>query len=147
MAVGRRIHNTAEVARWDWPDDCYIHGGEQSGRVDALGRVVPRVFFEAYPRDPLPTYLRGDGSSMEEAEDEAWSLFAVYRACPHPEFEARTWRNGSGHCVRCRLWFPAVLPGTATPQDAPLGAKAVAGDAAMWLDQDDTATQRGKAPW
>lgn len=137
MSGARVIHHTGVTARHPWPDDCYVHGGERSPRVNAFGQIVRVFFVEALPRHPLPTYLWGEGPSIEAAEDDAWALFGRYQSCPHPAFEPRQWRNGSGFCVECGLWFPAVLPAEEVDIAAPLPARVTSGDPSIWPDGAD----------
>jgi hypothetical protein len=67
------------------------------------------AFFEAFPRVP-DTFIRGEGATIEEAEEKAWCQYQKYFDCDHPSFEPRDYQNGAGYCTKCGLWFPNVIP-------------------------------------
>ena len=74
-----------------WPDDCFVQGGK-SGIVLSKAGNYTTAFVEASPRDPN-TFLRGEGSTVEDAEDNAWAKLQQYLSCPSPtgdhEYETR----------------------------------------------------------
>jgi len=107
-----KIENTNAEARYPWPEDMFIQGG--NGVV--LARDKPEVlyrtkFVEAFPEG---TFLRGEGDTLAEAEDKCWAKYQKIVQCPtHPDhgpFERRHYRNGSGYCIHCGSWFSKVLP-------------------------------------
>jgi hypothetical protein len=61
------------------------------------------AFFEAFTKEP-DTFIRGEGSSVEEAEADAFQKYERYRACENHEFERRKYRNGAGFCKHCGLF-------------------------------------------
>jgi hypothetical protein len=85
------------------------------------------AFFEAFVNNP-DTFIRGEGKTIEEAEQSAFTQFLAYKDCagnhdlpntpsevlsrPHGPYEPRDYKNGSGYCVKCGLWFPHVIPPT-----------------------------------
>lgn len=121
----------------DWPLDCKVQGGE-SGIVftkpgalkEALadpvkagemvvGIVAKEVrqphyrtaYFEAFPEsNGHGTFLRGEGKSLQEAEDKAWRQWVRVRDCEHKEFEARRYENGAGFCKACGMFASNVIP-------------------------------------
>lgn len=66
------------------------------------------AFFEAFPRNP-DTFLRGEGKTIQEAEEKAWKQFEKLRACPGHEFEARGYENGGGFCKHCGKFGSNVI--------------------------------------
>jgi hypothetical protein len=80
--------------------------------VDVVAEVVGiktghrrTAFFEAFVRNPW-TFIRGEGATIEEAEEHCWNQLQRVLACPGPnghEFEARGYENGLGFCKWCGL--------------------------------------------
>lgn len=108
------IHRGDDVeARHPWPEGTYVQGGSKGLVIKHEGGTYRTAFVEAFPREP-DTFLRGEGATVEEAEDACWAKWERIVACPaHPEhgpFEPRMYRNGAGFCTRCGAWFPKVLP-------------------------------------
>ena len=118
-----------------WPEDCYVQwGGEgvvfQNGNVssgieilssaimgdDASKEKLPQVFarsyltafFEAFPTNPS-TFIRGEGSTINEAEQKAFDCLARFLACPGHEFERGKYRNGAGICKHCGMFSTKVF--------------------------------------
>lgn len=103
----RLITHTSEYARHPWPTDCFIQGGNR-GVVFTDDKPYRTAFFEAFPRNP-DTFLRGEGSTIADAEDHCWKQYQRLTACPHGEFERRGYTNGAGYCTTCGTWFPKVF--------------------------------------
>lgn len=103
----RLIRNTAEPMRHPWPADCIVQGGG-AGVVFSAGSAYRTAFVEAFPADP-PTFLRGEGETIADAEDSCWARFERYAACEHGEYERRGYRNGCGFCTRCGTFFSGVF--------------------------------------
>lgn len=112
------LHPGAEIPRGGgavtqhpWPDDCAVQGGTSSLVIVRKGENYTTAFFEAFPRSPQ-TFLRGEGPSVEEAEDAAWAKWQRIVACPSGgahEYEARGYRNGCGFCKHCGLFTSGVF--------------------------------------
>lgn len=63
------------------------------------------AYFEVYLRRPW-TFIRGEGTTIEEAEASSWNQYQRYLNCPGPnghEYEARGYENGLGFCKWCGL--------------------------------------------
>lgn len=90
-----------------WPDDCFVQGGKGGVVFVRGGDTYTTAFVEACPRDP-DTFIRGEGETVELAEDAAWSKFQKYRVCPSPsgqhDPEPRGYRNGAGFCSHCGMF-------------------------------------------
>lgn len=56
------------------------------------------AFFEAFPDD---TFIRGEGSTVAEAEASAWEQYQRHQACEEHEWETRGYTNGAAFCARC----------------------------------------------
>ena len=89
-----------------WWKETFCQCGE-SGVV--LGRPGTTAFFEAFPKN-IDTFIRGEGTTLEEAEEKAWQQFVKIYHCPGHEFEARGYRNGCGICKHCGMLGSDVLP-------------------------------------
>lgn len=114
------------TCQYDWPTDCFVQCGGSglvvaaksmdeafADPVETVGQVLgvteaPQgsyrtAFFEAFPRNPN-TFLRGEGTTIEEAETAAWKKYQTHSACEHPAFEKRGYTNGAGFCVECDMF-------------------------------------------
>ena len=109
------IRNTRYEARHPWPEATYIQGGERGVVISEDGNHYGTAFVEAFPEH---TFLRGEGKTLEEAEDHAWKQYERYRDCDgnlkfgewHGPYERRQYSNGAGFCTRCGIWMNRVLP-------------------------------------
>lgn len=107
----RLISNTDVEARHPWPDDVGVQGGK-NGLVFVRGttETYRTAFVEASPGG---TFLRGEGATVQEAEDACWAKYQTFLSCdgtgePHGPFEPRHYDNGAGFCTRCGAWFTGV---------------------------------------
>lgn len=92
-----------------WPDDCMVQWGHG---------IVPAVpFFEAFPPG---TFIRGEGGSIAEAEDDAFAQYESEFLCEHVwgRHHARrgTYLNGAAWCRKCdafrgQMFKPVVVLG------------------------------------
>lgn len=122
MKTARRSFGQAYECQKDWPEDCFVQCGDNGlvlkGGMEktlgskTIGEAVDNLkehysyttaFFEAFPRTP-ETFIRGEGATVEEAEEKAWKAYEKFSACEHPEFEKRKYRNGAGFCVKCGMF-------------------------------------------
>jgi hypothetical protein len=129
------------VCQKDWPEDCFVQCGDNGMVLKATGfeatmtsenfkelgeniaenYAYTTAFFEAFPNNPN-TFIRGEGKSVEEAEESAWKKFRKYADCEEHEFEKRNYRNGAGFCKKCNMfksrafepWEPCVVCGKKT---------------------------------
>lgn len=129
------ISSEPYACKKDWPEDCFCQAGS-SGIVftghsmaevfvdknpDALAEVAGALigvdppssyrtaFFEAFSQEP-DTFLRGEGKTVEEAEEQAWKQFERIRACAGHEMEKRGYTNGGGFCKNCDLFLGNAFP-------------------------------------
>ena len=95
-----------------WPDDCFIQGGKSGLVLNRTGDNYTTAFVEAFPRSP-DTFIRGEGATVELAEDAAWAKYQKYEACPSPtgdhEYETRGYKNGAGFCKHCNMFASHVF--------------------------------------
>ena len=127
----RTILHTSVAMRHPWPEDCFVQGGKSGVVFQRAGGSYRTAFVEAFP---FGTFLRGEGETVEAAEDACWAQCERLMACPaHPDhgpFERRQYRNGSGFCTQCGGWFARVLPPLPDDKDeeASLLGRALTGD-------------------
>ena len=90
-----------------WPE-CFIQCGD-SGLVFSKKGNYTTAFFEAFPRDP-DTFIRGQGKTIKDAENDAWEQWERVRGCPGHEFERRGYENGAGFCKHCGFFKSKAFP-------------------------------------
>lgn len=94
----RLIKNTKTLTTHDWPEDMFIQGGAHGVvGVRSTGKSYTTAFVEAFP----DTFIRGEGATITEAEDNAWKKYQRQLACSVHEYEARGYTNGLGICKKC----------------------------------------------
>lgn len=120
-----------------WPADCFCQCGD-SGIVlggngslnDVLAAENPlteiasqaanptsyiTAFFEAFPKPPTATFIRGEGKTIEEAELDAFTQYQRFAACDHSMgYDRRTYTNGAGFCRGCGMFKSKVFEPTTT---------------------------------
>ena len=57
------------------------------------------AFFEAFPKTPS-CFLRGEGKTIEEAEEDCWKKYQKVLNCNH-EMERRDRTDGYAYCKHC----------------------------------------------
>lgn len=78
--------------------DCSVQCGD-SGVVFGKERSYTTAFFEAFPNNPS-TFLRGEGETIKDAEQQCWSKYQNVLLCNH-EMERRNRTDGYGYCKHC----------------------------------------------
>lgn len=95
-----------------WPKDLYLQGGE-NGLVVVRGEGSYRTaFVECFPKDDTVGFIRGEGTTVLEAEEDCWNNYQKAISCKH-EWEARDYQNGGGICKHCGQFGAKVF----TPED------------------------------
>lgn len=107
----RVIKRNGYEVHHDWPIATLLSAGG-AGIVLTANGARGTAFFEATVISPS-TFIRGEGDTMREAENAAWSQYQGYIQCPGHEFEARNYRNGAGFCRRCNMFKSKAF----TPED------------------------------
>ncbi len=83
-------------SKHEW--DCFCQGGG-SGVVFSKKGNYRTAFFEAFPKEPK-CFIRGEGKTLEEAEQQAWDRYQKIKTCNH-EMERRGRTDGYGYCKHC----------------------------------------------
>lgn len=119
--TGRRIaHTDGYEARLPWPPDAKIQGGARGIVLSrAPGKTYRTAFVEAFLAG---TFIRGEGETLEKAEDDCWEKYQRVLHCPGPTGEheyaphppnnpENLYRNGAGFCRHCGSFQPDVFTG------------------------------------
>lgn len=67
------------------------------------------AFFEAFPENP-GCFLRGEGKTIEEAEESCWMQYQRVAACEQHDFDRRDRRDGYGFCRKCGMGAMFAAP-------------------------------------
>lgn len=94
------------ILKKDWDEDTFVQG-DHEGLVFSKDDIETVAFFEAFPINPK-TFIRGEGVSLEEAEDNAWKTFQNIINCANHEFE-RLKNSNHATCKHCDLFQSDVL--------------------------------------
>lgn len=123
-----------------WPEDCFCQCGgnglvfenismeevfaEPSKAIDLRASIenqqpeAPKdvqvrrtAFFEAFPQNPK-TFLRGEGKTVGEAEEDCWKRYQKILNCDGHEFERRNRTDGYCFCRHCGLSGTFMEPTT-----------------------------------
>jgi hypothetical protein len=81
-----------------YPWEFFVQCGD-SGVVFSKNGSYTTAFFEAFPKKPS-CFLRGDGSTIEEAEESCWQKYQKVLTCNH-EMERRDRTDGYAYCKHC----------------------------------------------
>lgn len=92
--------------RHPWPAGCFVQGGHK-GVVFGRTETYTTAYFEAFP----DTFIRGEGETLEQAEDDAWERYLKRTSCPGHEWESRGYRNGGGFCKHCGTFESGAFTG------------------------------------
>lgn len=114
----------------DWPEDCFVQGDVDGLVLGEKEGVRKTAFFEAFPAAPNSTFIRGEGNSLENAEDDAFKKLSGFLACPEHEFERKD-DTGRGKCTQCSIEVSDVLSSTKVCR------KCDNGDAGLRSDNQD----------
>ena len=101
--LARRSGGKPYECQQPWPEDCGVQCGDYGVVLSRKrGESYQTAFFEAFPNDP-PTFLRGEGETVEKAEKQAFEKLKKIRACEGHDFERRGRKDGYAFCRKCPL--------------------------------------------
>ena len=66
-----------------------IHCSNTGIVFNSKGDCYETAFFEVYPKKDPDTFIRGQGKTINEAEEEAWKQYEKIINCHKHEFERR----------------------------------------------------------
>ncbi len=76
---------------------------------EAAQKSYATAYFEAFPATGSG-FIRGEGSTVKDAEDHALRQRRKELACPDHRISRGTYTNGSGICRKCGAWQSKVFP-------------------------------------
>lgn len=97
-ALFRIIRNTRVRMQQAWPAGMHVQGGDMGLVVKQDGQSYKTAFVEAFPTG---TFLRGEGTTITEAETFCWEKYQRWIGCDPHQWETRGYKNGSGFCKKC----------------------------------------------
>lgn len=101
--LARRSEGSPYVCAKPWAEGCGVQCGDSGIVFVQGGKSYMTAFFEAFPKNPN-TFIRGEGVTIFDAEEDAWNQLQKFSACTHPDFEKRGYTNGAGFCVQCGMF-------------------------------------------
>lgn len=94
------LMNTPDyTCKYDWPTECFVQCGGKGvviGNQHRKGYVT--AFFEAFP---FNNFIRGEGETIDLAEDAAWKKYQVMATCPEHRFIKSESRKRDAVCECC----------------------------------------------
>lgn len=90
-----------------WPADCFVQWGGD-GVVISNDSARTTAFFEAFPEGL--GFIRGEGATVKEAEEAAFTKYLRQSACPGHEWSRRHYTNGYAFCRHCGCGKSAMKP-------------------------------------
>lgn len=107
MKLASKSSGQSYECKKEWPESVYVQCGEK-GVVFSKNGNYQTAFFEAFPNSP-DTFIRGEGSSVEEAEFKAFEKYTKIMNCTQHEMVRRK-ESESGTCKHCGLTLINCLP-------------------------------------
>lgn len=102
MIIIKNSNGKEYTCKYNWDNDCFLQCGDK-GIVMREKDIFQTAFFEAFPKNPN-TFIRGEGKTIEEAEEKAWNKLQKYKSCKKHEFIRNGYTNGAGFCKHCGLF-------------------------------------------
>lgn len=114
----------SEVAKCEWekefPEefltkDLFIQGGGSGVVLSQDGNYITS-FVEVFPNfikdkdRKFSSFIRGEGSSIEEAELNAFNKVKKSKECINHDWDRRDRTNGNAFCTKCRVFNSKALP-------------------------------------
>lgn len=97
MKTARKSAGDPYECKHAWDDNMFVQCG---GNGLVIGKNQYRTaFFEAFPKKPS-CFLRGEGATIEEAEQACWDKYQKVLTCDH-EMERRDRTDGYAFCKHC----------------------------------------------
>ncbi len=100
-----QLENGNYVPKYAWKENDYVQWGEHGILINRSEKKINHVnaFFEAFPQEPNDAFLRGEGNTLEEAEQQCFQEYEKILACPGHEYERRGQTDGYGYCKHCPM--------------------------------------------
>src|SRR3546814_13802538 len=92
----------------EWPEACGVQWGD-SGVVIQIDGCYRTAFFEAFPGDYAGGFIRGEGATIEDAEQVAFKQWSLDKNCEHA-WSRKSYTNGGGICRKCTSFTTIFKP-------------------------------------
>lgn len=87
--------------------DVFVQGGRNGMVLNrADGSSYRTAFVECSPKG---SFIRGEGDTLQTADDNCWAKLQAYLGCAQHVWEARQYRNGGGFCRTCNQFGSGVF--------------------------------------
>ena len=98
-----KIKMSASHEDYDSPHDygdAFVQGGHNGLVIDRTDttKSYRTAFVEAFVDN---SFVRGEGKTIQEADDACWDKIVKQRSCSEHEFIPRSYTNGAGFCKHC----------------------------------------------
>jgi hypothetical protein len=105
----RKLKNGYEC-KCAWPESCFVQGDNNGVVINTTEgkESYSTAFFEAFPKEPFSTFIRGEGKDLAEAEKSAFTKLTTYLNCPEHEFERKN-DGGQGKCKHCAIVVSGIF--------------------------------------
>jgi hypothetical protein len=101
MKTARKSFGEPHICKQPWSEEIFVQCGESGIVLNSKSpeKSYQTAFFEAFPKNPS-CFLRGEGTTVEEAENQCWEKYQKVINCNH-EMERRDRTDGYGYCKHC----------------------------------------------
>lgn len=105
MIIAQHLEGHSWSPAKPWPEKTMVQWGSK-GVVLRQQNSYTTAFFEAFPDNiqKASSFIRGEGATLEEAEEDAFSKFQRNVSCHH-KIGRRGYTNGGGLCIKCGAFF------------------------------------------
>lgn len=93
---------------YPWRDYKLIQGGRSGVVLGGKNGSYRTAFVEVFIDN---TFIRGEGATVEEAEESAWLKFKARVDCGGHIWEPRKYKNGAGFCKLCNTFGSKIFTG------------------------------------
>jgi len=106
------------MALMNWPEDCYLQGGSDGIVLQRKSKdSYTTAFFEAFPKlSGISTFIRGEGSTIQEAEKKCFDQYLKMAQCSSHEWtrkiRGKVRVDGYAQCTKCLFEGKALAPTT-----------------------------------
>lgn len=88
-------------AQHPWPEGTFLQGGDKGVVLSNKPEGnYTTAFVETHSE--VTGFIRGEGKTVAEAEDDCWAKAQQTVQCPGHVYEARGYKNGGGVCIHCK---------------------------------------------
>lgn len=109
MPTPIRLSPLSNIDGYTSPHD-YGDAFVQGGTAGIVFRKDGTTYRTAFVECSVPgTFIRGEGSTLAEADAAAWSKLQAYLDCAYHDWEPRGYRNGGGFCKHCGQFGSGVF--------------------------------------